>query len=217
MKKIMFLCILIIVISLVGCSGSEKESELNTNEDTENLKKTTSEKKSSDSDSFKGSIKDLIAKAVPMKCTWNVGTEGMKTQGLIFIKSEKYRTDITTEDMDMHYVSDGEYIYMWNSIQPEGTKMSLKDLEEMGTDTNTDERNSGEMNFDTLDDEYNYKCTPWTVSNSKFSPPSDVKFIDMGEMMSDLQKIGTDMENNPCAACDFLPDGENKDNCLANC
>lgn len=213
--------IIFLTLILAGCGDPQTAKQTlvandNTNDNTANDNSNAATDNSNDLESFTGSLDDLIAKKKPLKCTWSITAEGMISQGTLYINGEKYRSDVTSDKIEMHYLSDGTNIYMWDSMQAKGTMISVADMDEMEVQTGTDVDES-EMTAKDLDGVYNYQCSSWSTENSKFNPPSDIEFVDIGAQMKEYQQMAENMENNPCAACDFLPDGEAKEQCLADC
>lgn len=197
-KKITILFLLLLLFS-VGCTVKETSVE---KEDTE------------EKESIKGSINDLIAKGKSMKCTWDMKVEGSTSSATMFIKGEKYRQDITLGDQKTHMLSDGEYMYMWSSMQEQGTKINLEKMEELGEDMQSEtDVDAAQAKMSDMDAEYDFKCLPWVVSENKFKVPSDIEFMDLTSMMEGF----AEMADDPCSMCDMVPEGDAKDECLANC
>ncbi|HCC67928.1 TPA: hypothetical protein DEP90_01785, partial [Patescibacteria group bacterium] len=88
------------------------------------------------------------------------------------IRIDDIEEDITEMDM----IINGDWAYIWTKTQANGMKMKVSDLEG-GEDF--------DANADTtdLETEIDMKCRLWIKDSSKFEVPTDVKFIDMIEMM----------------------------------
>lgn len=217
MKRIITILMVLLLLGIAGCGGDDAPAADIGAPDTEGSAESDAPVAAATADkeeSISGSIKDLVARAVPMKCTWSFSSEGMDSSGTAYVNGDKYSTQVSADGETFNFISDGDYMYIWNTIQPGGTKMSIEAMEEMGADTEQGEVDAGELNMQTLDADYNYKCTPWVVSNSKFVPPSDVEFKDFTEMMQQMQEMAENFD--ACSMCDMLPDSEQAE-CLANC
>lgn len=60
-----------------------------------------------------------------------------------------------------------------------------------------------------------YNCSGWTSDNSVFTPPSNVKFQNLGEVKTPTSSTGvktTAAPQNQCAACGYLT-GDDKTQC----
>lgn len=86
-------------------------------------------------------------------------------------------------------LSDGAFVYTWDTKTKEGFKMALPSEEEM---KNTQEQSpaakapdfSTEESIQKLEDSgVKLDCSPKTISDSEFTVPSDVKFQDFSTMM----------------------------------
>ena len=216
MKRLLTILLVVLLLGIAGCGG-DAEPAADTGVETGKASSDAPVAAAADDkeESISGSIKDLMARSVPMKCTWSFSAEGMDSSGTAYVNGDKYSTQISADGETFNFISDGDYIYIWNTIQPKGTKMSIEAMEEMGADTEAGDVEAGSMSMDTLEADYDYKCAPWIVSNSKFVPPSNVEFQDMTEMMQQMQEFAEDFD--ACAMCDMITDASAKADCLANC
>ena len=176
--------------------------------------------KSAKEEAISGSLDFLMKKGLPLKCTWDASVEDESASGVVYVKGEKFRTEISNSEGSVYSISDGTDMYTWTDFQKDGFKMNLEKLKEMGNDVETDVETE-DVEFQSLDAEYNYRCLPWVANENKFVPPSDVEFVDYTELMEQMQEIADGFENidqdDPCSYCSMLPEGEARDDCLANC
>jgi len=92
-------------------------------------------------------------------------------------------------------INDGTWAYIWNG--KEGMKFNLKDMEQAGGQAaNPQEKNydwkSWAQGMETKGAKYD--CSPTVATDADFSPPSDVKFQDLGELLKNVQQ---QMQKNP--------------------
>jgi len=140
------------------------------------------------------SLRELIALGKNQKCVISTSTtsdDGTKTDtsGTIYISGKKMAQEVmvtsTDKEMpkiDMRMVSDGEYIYTWNTqTKQQGMKFKATDPSD-GNIEKGDNSNGGVS----MDDKLNVKCSNWLVDNSKFAIPTDVNFTDLSEMMKNI-------------------------------
>ena len=148
----------------------------------------------------------LMALGSEMKCTYSYEDEtGGMTEGEVYIAGGKSRSDYMVrtaegEDFSGSVITGDEYSYVWGSMMEEGLKM--KRVDEVDQETEGAQVTS---DYAKLDEEMNYQCEPWVADQSKFTPPGDIEFRDLGAMMDDA-KI------QQCAMCESL-DGEARTAC----
>jgi len=200
MKKKLLPLILLVILSFAVTGCLPKKGGVQTGQDQMDQTQQETPKKD---DSFVGSIKDLMAKAMPLMCTFSAETEDGDMEGTVYVHGEKVRTDTSMDvpelgNVDTHYISDGTWAYTWGAHMEQGIKMNLADLE--GETPDASEMALGEYEGDykgtvDMDGRFAYDCKPWMVDSSKFAPPSDVTFMDMGEWMKDIQEQFEGMED----------------------
>lgn len=131
---------------------------------------------------IQSSITDLFTSGATKQCTFDVtGQNGGTTKGNIYVSGGKAYGDF---DMTSNGKTSKTYLirndttfYIWGDSLPSGIKMTM-DVNEMATKM----QGSGYSGFNP-GEKANYNCSPWSVDESKFTPPSDVKFMDAGAMM----------------------------------
>ena len=227
-KKIALgMMLILFVVVLAGCG--KKETAIEDNQPNQN---ETEEKWSGDlpveenEDGFLGktktSLKNLMGAGENMKCEWKIEDEASGVgNGTVYVSGEKFRQDMEIveegQTMKMHIISDGQWIYQWNSTTKEGVKMSMNEIEKMETES-TDQTENQAESFSTEDfeEEFEYDCDRWVVDNSLFKVPSDVQFSDMTEMIKTFQEGSENMMTDMCKMCETLPPSA-KEECLKSC
>jgi hypothetical protein len=134
--------------------------------------------------SFTGKLKDALTLGQSMKCTWSQDADNF---GTAYVKNEKIRSDITTDGKAAHTIVADNCTWFWEEGSTEGMKICYEptEMEEM------EEVETAEMEgIEEIPEEYSYQepdidytCQPAVVSDSMFSPPSGVNFINPQEMM----------------------------------
>ncbi|MBL7150887.1 hypothetical protein ISS86_03075 [Candidatus Microgenomates bacterium] len=125
---------------------------------------------------FVGKIKEIIAKGVPMKCTYT--QEGFT--GVSYIKGKKMYSQVNVEDgVSTYTIIKDNCMWSWGWAKNQGTKMCF-----------------GEDIWDVSEAapaEADYHCVPDVFADSQFTPPANVNFMATGEAMppsdEDLLKI----------------------------
>ena len=146
----------------------------------------------------------ILAKGGNQKCDFTYATSDVSTTGTFYFSGKKMRGDVTTKterETSMFYlIRDGDVNYMWGTGMEAGFKMTLKE-----EDLKTNEQFN---QYYDVNQKVDYKCSPWLVDNNKFTPPSNVKVMDLSAYT--LPKSG---EGANCSTCNYLS-GDGKIACL---
>ena len=168
--------------------------------------------------SEKTSFRDLLAGNRNVTCTTTYPTdENTSTNGTIFVSGKRMRGDfnvtVNGKNTLSYMIQDGTYVYVWTSDSTQGTKMKA-DAVEKATGENTQNAN---QNFD-VNKEVDVKCSNWSVDESKFTPPANVTFTDLSQI---LQKLPTSAAKKsggntqvPSSACDSITYSQAKEACI---
>ena len=176
----------------------------------ETSQSATSSKMSQDAEEpskagIKESLLGLLEKGTGIKCT----VEDVQGKYDVIAQGEKVRIDgmdfpdpkNPTATQKGSMINDGTWAYIWNG--KEGMKFNLKDMEQNSAATpnaNTDEKSTDwkawAKSMETSGAKYN--CNPTVATGGDFTPPADVKFQDLGELMKGIQQL----QNNPGAPID---------------
>lgn len=185
MKKTKYLSLLVVATLFLSACGKEKVNEgMDVNK--ENNQTEVSEKKS---------LKELLSLGTAQKCTFEMNNEEGLTKGEILIKGDKFKqsTEITINEevMKVYSISDGEYFYSWNdAIKGSGSKMKI--------DKETQPTSEGEVKQEKIDweEKLDYKCNPATLTDTDLALPADIEFVDLSEMMNNLQNMSPEELQN---------------------
>lgn len=211
MKKTMSMLVLVFAVMALSACGAPAQDQ--TADQTSTTLQDIATKNNADG-TFSGTLKGLMGMGKAQKCTWSDGS-GMS--GVVYISGNKMHTEmkgIAKNEMgmagDMLMISDGEWVYTWDSTTKQGMKMKdeMKDeYEEVAEDYMAEAPD--DMVADMIDETYDYKCENWKADNSKFVPPTDVTFQDMNAMLENMKQGAGNMQG----MCDFAPP-EEKAECL---
>jgi hypothetical protein len=147
---------------------------------------------------IKESLLGLLEGAAGVKCTiedangkYTVTSKGGKARidGMSF---PNFKNPAVTEAGSM--INDGEWAYMWNG--KEGMKFNLKEMEQnSGQNQNPQAKTSDWKDWAKGMEASGakYDCAPTVATDADFTPPTDVKFQDLGEMLKNIQQ----MQQNP--------------------
>lgn len=162
-----------------------------------------------------GSFRKLLGLGKSLSCAvsyTSTDTHGAGTyDGTVYVSGQKMRMEFTSSvgdvSMKSNVINDGTQGYMWGSTA-QGT-MAIKFPIDA---TQTSDAQKQKFN---LDQNVNYNCKNWSVDESMFVPPADLKFMDMGAMMKQAMPKGTEgIKNAQCATCNQITDNSAKAQCL---
>lgn len=137
---------------------------------------------------FSGSWTDLMALGGAYTCdidtTSNTGAGSVQTTGTVYVAGSDLRGDFSSmvggKMEETHMIRVGQESWVWSTAMPQGIKMMVKDSVKSGDAVGTSGQGFNENTS------YEWDCDPWTRDSSKFSPPSNVQFMDMEAMMQGL-------------------------------
>ena len=174
---------------------------------------------------IKSTLKDLLAKNIPQKCTFSDKNDDYDMSGTMYIAGSRSRGDFNSvfsgKVMTSYMITKDNTTYTWQEGATTGYMMKFdpektarEDSGTSGQDENSEDTGfSQDQAFDP-DKEIDYKCSAWLPDNSLFNPPSNIKFTDLNAMLTPQvnQEVPGALQN-PCAACEGLS-GDVKTQCL---
>lgn len=157
------------------------------------------------------SIKDLLTSGQAQKCTYKDKMAEVDVEGTVYVAGGKMRSDYTSKTGGQtiigHMVASDNKSYIWTDGQSMGMMM------EFDPNKTPEAAPTGSQSVD-VNKLIDYSCSGWTADNSVFTPPSNIKFQNLGEVKT---PTGTSAEGqgsqSQCAVCDNLT-GNEKTQCL---
>jgi len=131
-------------------------------------------------ESFSGTFKAALAMGVPMKCTYVMN--GIKSEG--WVKGKQYIGQTQMTKGVVNTLMKGDCMWNWGEGETTGTTMCFDT-----TDGKSIWDDAGSNMPDKVD------CAPAAITDAKFTPPANVKFLNMDDMSSgnvseeDLQEL----------------------------
>lgn len=126
------------------------------------------------------SIRDLLSLGVAQQCTFS---EGMN-KGTTYVSDGKVRSDFTTiaegTSIPAHLIVRDNMSYFWTDASDAGFKTVIQEPTEASTSASI---SAERIDVDRKGD---YVCSAWVASDSMFTPPSDITFTDMSELLFNL-------------------------------
>lgn len=141
------------------------------------------------------SIKDAMSKSVSLECIYK-DAEGRSSKS--YIKNGAVRVDVVNEsepDKSAYIIMKDKKMYTWTA-KKEGFVMELPDEEEMkqaadSMPKGTSDGTAQQQNVMADLEKYKDACKPAVVSDSLFTPPADVTFTDLSQMMKPATGTGS--------------------------
>ena len=136
----------------------------------------------------------------PTTCTMTKDDDVMEYH----IKGKLMAANITTKVEDKttlsHMINDGSYLYMWSDDSKQGSKMAIttdEETKEIEGKAKEYQQNApkfeGESDYQSYKDQgYTINCKSEPGSDSVFTPPTTIEFIDPSAMMKTIPAIGED-------------------------
>lgn len=190
-------------------------------------------KDSASVEEFQTTIEEMAKSGKPYRCTYTMTTEGIAQEGTLYFAGEdRIRGDVVVDMPEggkttTHFVKDGETQYIWTDDQPTGMKITITKEEEAKMKEEAAENN--QQNVD-MDMKVNLKCTKWSPDKAIMTPPSNIQFQSLDEMMKAATGgAGTSADGGPgtslnaddinmCSICGEMPVGAARNSCMqANC
>jgi hypothetical protein len=166
----------------------------------------------------KGSINDLLSAGKSVTCEMSY-PDGQGS-GTVFVATPNFRGDFVVkaggEEMVSHMIQSAGYAYVWTDAkgQVQGTKFKTDTLKSTSPAPGVQSQTAD------LNAQVDMKCSAWTVDNSKFVIPGDVKFTDVSSLVKQAQPKATGSATSSGAAkvdkslCDSIKDETAKAACV---
>ena len=184
MERIAFALILVLLASGCICGGDNNTAG---NEATTTIKGTepsvtTTLKASTGGGGVMNTLND-IASAISSGQAYRCVYTYQNVQSEMFVKGQKFSSTANVGGQITHSISDGAWMYIWQEGQNTGTKFNIAEMK-----ANTQKTESGYTDINTIaDTASNVECSLTATSDSRFTPPSNIQFQDMGELLKQLQ------------------------------
>lgn len=145
-----------------------------------------------------GKLEEILGMKKAMECTYTYEN----LEGKVYTDGTNMRAQAKIqmgEDLiDSNTIYTPEYLYTWMEGQSTGTKISIKDLEEVDTTSETEETPIAAPDYFV---NMEYSCEDKAIEPSMFALPEGVEFTELNiPEMTDLVE-GVNM----CGMCDSLP------------
>lgn len=218
----------LMIFVLAGCGHeNEKQNQQQEQNQVQNENSQQMNKKENESNSVKGTFKELLGQGEKLKCEFSFESTETKMHGTAYTDGQRMYQEVfvnqgdSDDDIKTSLVTKDNQVYLWNSMQPgQGMKISLDKVENNSEMT---EENEETISDPGINQSFDYKCQPWQVDEEKFQVPTDRNFMDMNSFMKGQQGGTQNNTGNPgnsampnsgnsnqqaCDACQYAPDSK---------
>ena len=115
-------------------------------------------------------LEEAVKKGAPLKCEWK---KDESNYGTSWIKGENVYSEVTSEGKTYYSIAKEKCIWFWGGPLPQGTKTCV---EEVNYDTPPGDPSA--YQGEASDAGVKYSCGPDIFTDAKFSPPTDVNFVE---------------------------------------
>lgn len=133
--------------------------------------------KFSEKNPFSGTLKAAVELGLPMKCTYEAN--GAKGEGVI--KGKQYAGQMSMEGKMGNVIIKEECMWSWEDGAESGIKTCFDTSSMEGEEGEESSFWDFEQNQNAANQ--NYTCFPTVVTDAAFTPPANVKFLDLDQMM----------------------------------
>lgn len=182
MKKLITLLLIILIFSIMSgnswsCSSAEEEVQTSPTPTPTQTKEV-----------IFTNLGDALGSKNSLKCTYQYEDQESSYQGTIYMKDDKFRTNMDIGDKKINSLYDGKVYYSWIDGEAQGFKMDADCLEEVSKeDVKTEEFDPKESFFSVkdFDSTFEVQCEK---ADFDLGLPKDVEFQDMCEILRNLIK-----------------------------
>lgn len=166
--------------------------------------------------SVAGTVADIFKTSKDEKCTFDSKTSDSETKGTIYATQNKdYGTFALTSSgktTTNYVIRNANSFYIWGGSLPTGIKMTMS-VDDLAKNISSSQY-SGSFN---ANQKVDYNCTNWTVDESLFTPPANIKFTNFGgvALPSGANSTQTANPSSQCSICASLT-GQAKSACLSS-
>lgn len=132
---------------------------------------------------YSGNLEKMMGLGIPLKCTWK---KDESYYGTSWVKGKKSYGEIVQEGKTAKVINKDNCVWAWEEGSPQGTKMCMEISQEEMKQAVEESKEMMRQQQGYQPSDIDYKCRPAVINDSKFNPPSNVKFMDLEEMMKGM-------------------------------
>jgi hypothetical protein len=140
-------------------------------------------------------LKSLLSAGKTESCVIEYPDNG--GSGTFYVSGKKFAGEFTVKEQSGkeitgHTVSDGTFVYIWSSAMASGFKMKADTAINAASSASPQ---NGNVDFN---QKVSYKCSPWTMDDSKFQVPQGIKFSDVSGLLNQTESSPSASAASPC-------------------
>lgn len=149
----------------------------------------SSDNQAGTSQAEQASLNELLGRNQNLMCTYSdTDEQGNTSSGTTYIAGGRMSGEFNLSangqgTIKSYVINDGQAQYTWQDGSDQGYKFDLSALEDPTDDSATDDSQSVDQNQD-----YDFNCQEWSVDEARFTPPSNVNFIDYSAQLQQTQE-----------------------------
>lgn len=133
------------------------------------------------------SIAELTKKGEPRKCTFDMSENGTTSTGTAYFANQKMYGEFTItkagQAQSSNMIVSESTQYFWDGNTKKGFKTTVQSA-------NSSQSTQTPQQSVDPNKTFKFKCEKWSVDASKFTPPSNVTFQDLGQLMQNIPTVG---------------------------
>lgn len=197
--------IIIVIAALAVIGGGAYYVTNNKNDDQ---KQSESSQSAEQNNGEQNSINSLLAQKKNVTCTFSsTDGSGNQTSGTVYIAGERMRGNFNYQasgeaEQKSNVLRDNEYQYFWQEGVETGFKMGISEME--SSDDSKKDNNQSQAVDQNI--KYDFDCSDWSVDESMFNVPDNVKFTDYSNQIEQTKQLQKD-------ACKGITNKATRDAC----
>lgn len=183
----------VIVVALVA--GGSIWYINNRNQDTQNTNQITNNNGSTQTNEAASDAKtvaSILSAGKTQKCTFSYKEGTTDISGTMYFSSGRkmsgdFKTITEGQTTNGNMIISDNTQYFWTPDTNKGVKINLTSAES-STDGSSSGSTSASQGLD-LDKNYDFNCSSWTLDETKFVVPTNVEFMDLSNIQSQLNNL----------------------------
>ena len=201
MKKnnIIIIVVVLLLLLLLGAGGYLMLSKKTVSPEKTTPAQTNTQPKTEQTSK---SLLELIKMGQNLRCTYTSQMSNGSTEGTVYVSGQNVRADFTVKGSDgktaqTSMIRNGDTSYIWGaSMLGKGIKMTV------ALDKITGSKQASQ--YVDPNQKVDYNCTPWNVDSTLLTPPSNITFTDMTNLLAPKEtgtpaETKTNPSTNPCS------------------
>ena len=235
-KNIIIVLVIVVILLIVGIwffagrqknNGQPANTPVGTNSQNQPNQTANNSNTQSRSNTFAGSLSDLMGKKTPQNCQVSFDQNGTAQTSTLYFDGTNLRMDATSniggQPSVTHVLITGGWEYTWNDVAiagmaaNTGIKINMSQIKQQAPATPGAAPNNTGLD---IQKSMNFSCTPWTPDASQFVLPANIQFQDLSSLIPSAGSPSGGTPATPasaCQACQVIPAGAARTQCESSC